>query len=245
MLAPTQAESKGRNRAIFGAAALVATGLCLVPLDASVRAVVYNLRIGGDFKRELEFLQQFGAVSSVVILIIVVLLLDDTDRTIKWRRIADWIAAACLTGATGHLLKIAIGRPRPLYNDSLYICGPIGKYPVQLKDGSIGLIHAWDYGSGVASELWSMPSSHAMAAASLAVALTALYPRLRWLCLALVIIVCAARVLLGAHYPSDVFIGAGLGFGLASTAMNRRWGSRLASLIVPPPKSSPEAALPS
>ncbi|MBX3388644.1 MAG: phosphatase PAP2 family protein [Phycisphaeraceae bacterium] len=211
----------------------IAIGLCLIPLDGAVRGWVYSHRTGGDLRRELEFLQQFGAISSIVILMIAFVILDSRPREWKRARIFDWIVAACATGITGHLLKIFIGRPRPLFDDPMHILGPVGKYPVELKDGSLALIHAWDYSSGVASDLWSMPSSHALAAASLAVALTILYPRLRWLCVGLVIVVCIARVVLGAHYPSDVFVGAGIGWWVASVAMRSRWGSRLVARLVP------------
>jgi membrane-associated phospholipid phosphatase len=221
----------------------IALGLCLVPFDGAVRQWFYTHRVGGDVRRELEFLQQFGAISSVVILMLVVVLLDSRPRDWKWSRIFDWIAAACVTGALGHLLKIFIGRPRPLFNDPMHVLGPIGKYPVELKDGTRTLIHAWDYGSGVASDLWSMPSSHALAAASLAVSLTMLYPRLRWLCVGLVIVVCIARVALGAHYPSDVLVGAGLGWWVASAAMRARWGSRLAAAFSPGLRRADDAAI--
>lgn len=221
----------------------IALGLCLVPLDGAVRQWVFGRRIGGDLKRELEFLQQFGAISSVVILMIVVILLDSRTREWKRSRILDWIAAASLCGALGHLLKIALGRPRPLFNDPMHVLGPLGKYPVELKDGTRTLIHAWDYSSGVASDLWSMPSSHALAAASLAVSLTMLYPKLRWLCICLVIVVCIARVVLGAHYPSDVLVGAGLGWWLASTAMTARWGSRLVAAVSPRSSPADDAAI--
>ncbi|MGH7242590.1 MAG: phosphatase PAP2 family protein [Phycisphaerales bacterium] len=218
-------------------------GLCLVPIDGAVRQWVYGHRVGGDLRRELEFLQQFGAISSVVILMLVVVLLDSRPREWKWSRIFDWIAAACIAGGIGHLLKIFIGRPRPLFDDPMHVLGPVGKYPVELKDGSRTLIHAWDYGSGVASDLWSMPSSHALAAASLAVSLTILYPKLRWLCVGLVLVVCLARVVLGAHYPSDVMVGMGLGWWIASAAMRARWGSRVATLFSPALRSADSTAL--
>ena len=221
----------------------IALGLCIIPFDGVVRQWVYTHRVGGDLKRELEFLQQFGAISSVVILMLVVLLLDSRSRDWKRSRIFDWTAAACLTGAVGHLLKVLIGRPRPLFDDPMHVLGPIGKYPVELKNGTRALIHAWDYASGVASDLWSMPSSHALAAASLAVSLTILYPKLRWLCVGLVIVVCIARVLLGAHYPSDVLVGAGLGWWLASRAMRAMWGSRLEAALLPRPARADDAAV--
>jgi membrane-associated phospholipid phosphatase len=49
----------------------------------------------------------------------------------------------------------------------------------------------------------------------------------------LAVIVCSARVLLNAHYVSDVLIGAALGWLIAAFALRRELGSRLAAVAVP------------
>ena len=75
--------------------------------------------------------------------------------------------------------------------------------------------HAWEFWKGP-SDLWSMPSSHTSAACALACVLARLYPRLIPLMVLLAALVGTARVVLGAHYPSDVIVGATLGLCIAA-----------------------------
>ena len=221
-----------RRRLLFGLG-LIALGLATVPLDGTVRDFLWTRRVGGDVKRELEFLQQFGAISSIVLISLVILLLDPADARLKWRRIADIAVAAVLSGLIGNFLKMFFGRPRPLFDDPMHLLGPLGKYPVESASGGVRLMSAWEMGARGVSDLWSMPSSHSMAGACLAFCLSTLYPKLRPLCVALAVIVCSARVLLNAHYVSDVLIGAALGWMIAAFAMRRELGSRLVTLAAP------------
>jgi undecaprenyl-diphosphatase len=222
-----------RRQRLVLSVGLIALGLTVVPLDWTVRDFLWTRRVGGDVKRELEFLQQFGAISSIVLISLVILLLDPAETRLKWRRIADIAVAATLSGLVGNLLKMFLGRPRPLFDDPMHLLGPLGKYPVESGTGGVRLMSAWEMGAKGVSDLWSMPSSHAMAGACLAFCLSALYPKVRPLCVVLAVIVCTARVLLNAHYVSDVLIGAALGWMIAAFAMRRELGSRLASLTVP------------
>lgn len=222
----------GRRRRHVLCLGLFLLGLAAVPLDGPVRDFLWTRRVGGDVKRELEFLQQFGAISSIVLISLVILLLDPAEPRLKWRRVADLAAAATISGVVGNALKMFLGRPRPLFDDPMHLLGPLGRYPVE-RDGVVVLMSAWEMGTKGASDLWSMPSSHAMAGACLAFALSALYPKLKPLCVALACIVCAARVLLNAHYVSDVLIGAALGWAIAASALRRELGARLVSLAVP------------
>lgn len=229
-----------RRRLVFGLG-LIALGLAAVPLDGTVRDFLWTRRVGGDVKRELEFLQQFGAISSIVLIALAILLLDPADGRLKWRRIADIAGAAALSGLIGNFLKMFFGRPRPLFDDPMHLLGPLGRYPVE-RDGAVGMMSAWEMGARGVSDLWSMPSSHAMAGACLAFCLSTLYPKLRPLCVVLAVIVCVARVLLNAHYVSDVLIGAALGWMIAALAQRHELGSRAVSLAVPSLRNAPAAA---
>lgn len=194
-------------------------------------------RLGGDFKRELEFLQQFGAVSSLVLIGLVVLLLDRA----RVRRVADLALSAALVGLACNVLKLTIGRPRPKFDDPHTFLFPQGQYQLTIQ-GEPVLRHAWEIGRGISSDLWSMPSSHTAAGVALAVFLCAAYPRLRPLAIGLAILVGIARILLGAHYLSDVLAGATLGYfvsqpivqfqsgqGLLARLTGQRGGRRLNS----------------
>lgn len=179
-------------------------------------------RVGGDLKRELEFLQQFGALSSLVIIGVVMLLLDRA----RWRRLANLALSAALVALACNILKVVIGRPRPKFDDPHTFLFPKGQYPLTIK-GEPVLRHAWDIGKGISSDLWSMPSSHTAAGVALAVFLVAVYPRLKPLAVVLAVIVGVARVLLGAHYLSDVIAGATLGYVVSEPVVGQQLGERL------------------
>lgn len=177
--------------------------------------------LGGDLRRELELLQQFGDAVTVLIAAIIVWLMDPSRR----RRLLDLIAAAVCTGFVSQVLKMGIGRPRPKLEDPGVLMWPWGAYPIERSDGS-GVFHAWEAWEPIRSDLWSMPSSHTSAAVALAVWLGVVYPRLRPLVIGWVVVVGVSRVLLGAHYLSDVLVGAGVGFVVAHAAVRRYWGVR-------------------
>ncbi|MBS0189658.1 MAG: phosphatase PAP2 family protein [Phycisphaerales bacterium] len=210
---------------------LIALGFCLIPLDGTIRQFFSSVRLGGDVLRELELLQQFGDLATTVLAMVIILMLDPLSLRDKARRLADWGLAYGVVSAAAHAIKVLVGRPRPRFEDPLHAAGPLGQYPVVLKNGRTALIHSWDYSSGVASDLWSMPSSHAAAAGCMAAALAILYPRLGWFCAAMATIVCIARVVLGAHYASDVLVGVGLGWWIGGTVVSARWGSGLIDFL--------------
>lgn len=72
----------------------------------------------------------------------------------------------------------------------------------------------------------SFPSSHASAATALAWVVAARHRRLAPWAVMVALWVCASRVFLGRHFPSDVVAGAILGIWFASLAL--RWQDRLA-----------------
>lgn len=100
-----------------------------------------------------------------------------------------------LSGIAANILKQLVGRPRPLE---------------WLKSG------AWLPHSFPGHWLWtSMPSGHTTTAFSLLFALSVLAPRFKILWLALALAIAASRVVVNAHYVSDVAAGAALGMAVA------------------------------
>ena len=67
----------------------------------------------------------------------------------------------------------------------------------------------------------SMPSGHSTTAASVAVAIGAIWPNSRWLMWLYAVIIMASRVFVLAHHPSDVIAGALV--GVAGACLVRRW----------------------
>ncbi len=211
----------------------IALGAAAWPLDGAVSSFARrlgdggDLRLGGDVRMTIATLQQFGDLTTSIIAMTVVYLLDRARRG----RLVDWIAGAGATWAVVQGVKILVGRPRPELGEPGRLIGPFRAYPLRSSGGSgVETVsrHSWEFWHRATSELWSMPSSHTAAAVAMGVALTRLYPALRPLVVVLVCVVGAGRLIFGAHYASDLLVGAGIGYAMASLAMDHRWGGRLA-----------------
>ncbi|MEM7629380.1 MAG: phosphatase PAP2 family protein [Planctomycetota bacterium] len=193
------------------------------PFDGAINGFATRAfdALGGDLRRELEAWQQFGAVVSVLVVGACVWLLDPLRRG----RLLDLLAAWALVGLAVQGLKMLLGRPRPRLGDPQWLPGPLGSTPLAGADPP-GVYHAWDVLAPIGSDLWSMPSSHTSAAVVLATFLAVVYPRLIPLVAVLAGVVGLGRVLTGAHWLSDVVLGAAIAWPLAHAAVSGWWGVR-------------------
>ncbi len=182
-----------------------------------VREGTGPVSLGGDVRRELEAIQQFGQLGFSLLIAWAIVLLD-RDRC---RRLLDWLGASLLAGAVLYPAKMLIARPRPKFDDPWGFAGPFGAYPVEG-----GVLPGWALGQGSVNDIWAMPSGHTVHAVVGGVFLLAVYPKLRSLAVTLIGIVMLARLVLGAHYPSDVTAGAALGFAVAVPVVRRFGGVR-------------------
>lgn len=92
---------------------------------------------------------------------------------------------------SGEVMKWVVGRGRPFVG---------------------GEANAFNFSHFAGGEAFaSFPSGHANAAFALAFAVSALWPQSRFLMLAYALLICATRLVLLAHHPSDVVAGALVG----------------------------------
>jgi membrane-associated phospholipid phosphatase len=111
------------------------------------------------------------------------------------------LLAVFSAGLVCDALKVLLGRSRPvaLFTHHLY-----GFYFLQTHN-----------------TMWSFPSGHAVVISSFAVAASILLPRIGWLFALMALTVCLSRVLLTAHFVSDVLGGMYLGALIAIVLFER------------------------
>lgn len=121
-----------------------------------------------------------------------------------WTYAAFVFYSVALSGIIVLVLKWSIGRARPKLYETV---GPV-EFDLFAFHGTYT----------------SFPSGHATTVASFSLALALIFPAWRWLIAAVAFWAAFSRVMVGAHYPSDV--AAGLVLGSAVTLYCARWMAR-------------------
>lgn len=199
----------------------------LLPLDGVIRdsAGWANARLGGDLRRELVVIQQYGAITSLLLIAFIIWVQDPARR----QRLADFAAAIGATGLVVVAIKALVGRVRPRDHmladyDHWSFLGPFGAVP---GDPGEGVVRSWQLWAGSVSDIQAMPSSHTAYAVATSVFLFAVYPKLRVLWIALPIIVGLCRITFGAHWASDVVVGAVVGAIVSQAVVRGETGQRI------------------
>ena len=172
-------------------ATAVAAALSLAFLDQPLARAFHD--IGPRWDAAWRLVTEFGVSTpyEVVAAAGAVVLGIAGRKTAAWRAAYVFLAVS-IPGLASDIVKPAIGRARPRL-----LFGPDPVYGFT--------------GFGPRAAFWSMPSGHAVTAAALAFALSVVYPRFTALWIAGALLIGASRVLLGAHYLSDVLVGFYLG----------------------------------
>lgn len=151
------------------------------------------------------------AITLGTLMVIFALARPDPHGAARAQRLLQ-LTTACfllilLTGIAVQLLKHGFGRPRPeaLGTLSPYTLAPFGFQP------------GWN----------SFPSGHSTTMGALAVLAICLWPRGKWIAIAVALTVAVSRVIVGKHYPSDVIAGLALGAVLASWMLTRWQDARV------------------
>ncbi|MDX1948436.1 MAG: phosphatase PAP2 family protein [Pirellulaceae bacterium] len=204
-LVPTSAGGPARLFAAAAMLAMLAAAALLVdlPLARWIDAANASRGIPGDLARFIRLGEAFGYGGSVLLIVLAAAVLDPRG----WRVAPRLALAAFGAGLLADSIKLLIARWRP---EHAPLDGAVGQtfagwLPIWHGDALAGA--AGKYGH----KLQSFPSGHAATAMGLAVGLAALYPRGRWLFVALAALAATQRLHGEAHFLSDVLAGAALG----------------------------------
>ena len=148
-----------------------------------------------DYLGYLNNFETFGHGLGVAIVLVALHQLDPGRR---WA-IPRVLACALAAGGAADLLKMVLLRIRP--ND----------LPVNFSGTVWATFGQWLPMLGGNSGTQSFPSAHTATAVGLAAALIWLYPNGRVFFSLLTVLVGCQRIVSGAHYPSDVLVGAAAG----------------------------------
>jgi undecaprenyl-diphosphatase len=162
----------------------------LMILETRGLRTTLSLHVKGDVKRETRWLAQYGQAVCTFFAVLLIWQMDLPHR----RAIVPIIVAVLGTSIIATIIKRLLSRVRPGRPNSGKFLGP-----------------HW----GHANFRESFPSSHSACAVALSFMLVRIYPEAAFTFWLLAICCAALRYVLDAHWPSDVFGGVTLGFGLA------------------------------
>lgn len=212
---------------VLSAAILICVGLTLDPMVARAAATL-DPRVIGFF----QIITQMGKSNWLFALSVMALLLAfyGRGRSGQLRERAAWcvvaarafylLAVLSFSGIASQLIKHLVGRARPRLIDA------VGPYHFDLFS--------------LRSVLASFPSGHTTTVFAIFGALTLLSPRFGPAFLLLALPVAASRIIVGAHYPSDV--GGGIVLGLASALLVARlFARRRIAFTLAPDALAPKA----
>jgi len=191
----------------FLLAALATGGSCpfAMQFDRTISAYFRQLDLPGDLQKAISLSEAFAHGFGVLFILLSIFVVGIHRRRAVW--IAILITA--LSGLTANALKATVVRVRP-HADGLLVIGHAEETP--------------DAAEAVERSFWdarqrSFPSGHASTACGLAIGLSLIFWRGRWIFGSLAVLACIQRIESGAHYPSDVLAGMAIAFTVAACVL--------------------------
>jgi membrane-associated phospholipid phosphatase len=187
----------------------VVAAMCLLDVPAVEWARHMPRGVAGPFEQITNAgLSGWYLVPSGVIVLLLAALVSPAQPRFTWgvltalaARFGFFFLAIAVPGLVTTFFKHLLGRARPYVE-------PVG--------------HPFTFiGLNLDSNYESLPSGHSTTAASVAVAIGALFPRTRWIMWLYVLTIMFSRIVLMAHHVSDVLAGALVGTLFA--VLVRRW----------------------
>ena len=227
--AATPAWRTPRRLGVGAVAVIAAIAVTMIAVDARAIAVAQRLpeRLIEMFDQVTHFGKSFWFLVPIALALAAMALLASPALAPMSRRVLAAIAvrlgflflAIGLPGLVLTVVKRLIGRARPLVEGSAdpFIYRPFG----------------WSV------EYSSLPSGHAIDSFAAAMAIGLLWPRIRPLMWTYAVVIAVSRVVLTAHFPSDVLAGAVA--GMVGVVLVRDWFAARGLAFVPGPDGTVRA----
>jgi membrane-associated phospholipid phosphatase len=190
------AVSSPTYRGFLWSAAFVVAAVTALAVDMPVAQALRDANESPAIHPYLDYFDTFELFGHGLGVALLLVTLHQLDRAHRWA-IPRLLTCALAAGGLADVLKMLVLRTRP------YECALTGN--VWSTFGPC--FSAW----GAGSPGQSFPSAHTATAVGFAAALVWLYPQGRLLFPLLAVLVGCQRIVCGAHYPSDVLVGAAAG----------------------------------
>ncbi len=194
---------------------LTVLGFILLPYDFSFYGHQFEDSIPGDLTRVISLSEIFAHGFGVVLTAVAIWVLAASHR----RAIPRVVLCALWPAISVHLLKFLIARRRPL---TYLQADGNPRFPDTVDSTWLGFLSDERINFPTYA-IQSFPSAHTATAWGLAIGLTWLFPRGRWLFFSLAFLASIQRITSMSHWPSDVCWGAAIAFLMAG-AVTQNWG---------------------
>ncbi|QDT35275.1 phosphatase PAP2 family protein [Thalassoglobus polymorphus] len=188
---------------------LVLAVICLFTIDETVAGYFSHSRLQGEFKKFVNTAEHFGTPYGQFL----VLFCFSVANACQDRRVYRIFIGTCAAGLAANVVKLFIGRTRPREFDFSQN---------NIFESFTGLFPFHSGGSAIES----FPSAHTASAFGFAALLTWAFPKGKSAFLTLAFLVGLQRVSNSSHYPSDIFVGAALGWLIGLSFIGNNWGTR-------------------
>jgi membrane-associated phospholipid phosphatase len=181
---------------LLGGFAFALLAALALPFDRSIALWFAQHRLPGEFARLMRVSEVFGWGGGVAVIILTAVRLDSRG----WRILPALIVPSLGAGLVADTIKLFIARTRPHATEEAATTFEtfVASFPAFRSEAIAG---------GYGHHVQSFPSGHSATAVGLAIALSVLYPRGRWLFPAFAALAMLQRLDADAHYLSDVLAG--------------------------------------
>lgn len=180
-----------RKTIAFGISA-VAMVISMLWLDVPVAQWI-NAHQTSSMKSVGLILEEIGRSHWILGYCVVMIIIAWRSMRSLAHRHLEFFASVAISGIAANVIKVIACRPRP---------------PLLIEHG----ITDWNLFGFQMDYIWnSFPSGHATTGLAIAISGSTVYPRLRWLFWIVGIAIALGRVMLNAHYLSDIIAGGMLG----------------------------------